>query len=51
MQAYRLYHIRKKSTSSAHICGVAANHVQETDVQMMMVDALQILVNAMIEYK
>ena len=40
MQAYRWYHIHKKSTAADYEYGTAANHVQETDYQIVTADAL-----------
>ena len=40
LQAYRLYHIRKKATAAAHLYGDSENHKQETESKVMTVDIL-----------
>ena len=49
--SYRRYHILKRATDSSHVYGASSNHAQETDAQIMTVDALQSLGNEVIEYK
>ena len=50
-QAYRRYHICKKSTAAAHGYGVSTNHTQETEAQLNTADALQALACAEMEDK
>ena len=51
MHSYRRYQIYKKATTAAHGYGAAENHAQETDAQMIIIDALQALANMIIENK
>ena len=48
-QAYRRYQIRKEATAAVHGYGASANHIQETEAQVITVDALQSLACAAME--
>ena len=51
VQAYTRYQIRKRHAASTHGYIIAAKYVQETNTQMMVADALEVLSNAKTEDK